>query len=97
MARKPVKKLTCPCMRQSDGCDCMCDKCSEITLLLKELREAYGKVTADFCGCSACNYDSAWRTSLASKSTFRAGVLVCVKKNTAEGHEASLRKKEPPI
>jgi hypothetical protein len=80
MALKTVEKLICPCMRQSDGCDCTCDKCSEITLLVKGLREAYGKVTADFCDCSACNSDSVWRTSLSSKSTLRAGVLVCGKK-----------------
>ena len=90
IALKAVEKMICLCMRQSDGYDCTCDKCYEITLLLKGLREAQGKVSADFYKCSACNSDYVWRTSLGSKSTLRTGVLVCGRKNVAEGHEASL-------
>ena len=44
MSLKTVETMIRPCMRQSDGCDCTCDKCSEITLVLKGLREAHGKV-----------------------------------------------------
>ena len=38
MALKTVETMIYPCMRQSDGCNCTCDKCSEITLILKGLR-----------------------------------------------------------
>lgn len=40
MSLKTVEKSICPCMRQSDGCDCTCDKCAQITNLLRGLREA---------------------------------------------------------
>ena len=43
MSLKTVEKCICPCMQQSDGCDCTCDKCSEVTNLLKGLRAAYRK------------------------------------------------------
>jgi hypothetical protein len=95
MSLKAVEKSICLCMRQSDGCDCTCDKCAQITSLLRGLREAYGSVTADFCACAACNSDSAWRQSLQSKSTLRAGVMVCGKKSLPKDMKLPYEK-EPP-
>lgn len=95
MCAKTVEKSICACMKQSNGCDCTCDKCAEITALLEGLRGAYGKVSANFCSCSACASDSVWRTSLQSKSTLRAGVMVCGKKKLPKDMKLPYEQ-EPP-
>lgn len=79
MSFKTAQKPICPCMKQSEGCDCTCDKCAEITALLTGLRTVCGKVGATFCACEACKSDSLWRTSLENKSTLWAGAVPCGK------------------